>query len=92
MGAFLTGGTGFIGRHLTPLLLQRGETVRESSLGRFEALRRRIGPGGDRLVPVVGDLLEPRPGLDPGAVDAAAGDVQGARADGALRVQSEAHV
>jgi NAD(P)-dependent dehydrogenase (short-subunit alcohol dehydrogenase family) len=79
MSAFLTGGTGFIGRHLAPLLLQRGETVhllvRESSLDRFEALRRRIGPGGERLVPVVGDLLEPRLGLAPAAVHALRGEI-----------------
>jgi NAD(P)-dependent dehydrogenase (short-subunit alcohol dehydrogenase family) len=79
MSAFLTGGTGFIGRHLVPLLLQRGETVhllvRESSLGRFEALQRRIGPGGDRLAPVVGDLLEPRLGLGPASIEALRGEI-----------------
>jgi len=55
MSVLLTGGTGFIGRNLTPLLLQRGETVhflvRESSRDRFEALQTQIGPGGDRLLP-----------------------------------------
>ena len=79
MSVFLTGGTGFIGRHLTPLLLQRGETVhclvRSASIGRFEELRSRIGAGADRLVPVVGDLLQPRLGLDPAAVDALRGEV-----------------
>ena len=79
MSVFVTGGTGFIGRHLLPLLLQRGETVhvlvRESSRERFDALRSRIGPGSDRLLPVVGDLLAPRLGLDSAALEALRGDV-----------------
>jgi len=79
MGVFVTGGTGFIGRHLLPLLLQRGETVhvlvRESSRERFDALRSRIGPGSDRLLPVVGDLVAPRLGLDSAALDSLRGDV-----------------
>jgi NAD(P)-dependent dehydrogenase (short-subunit alcohol dehydrogenase family) len=63
---FVTGATGFIGRHLTELLLARGGTVfalvRESSLGRLEALAR-SWPHGDRVVPVVGDLEAPLLGL-----------------------------
>lgn len=43
MSYFVTGATGFIGRHLIESLLQRDERVhvlvREASLERFEALR-----------------------------------------------------
>jgi NAD(P)-dependent dehydrogenase (short-subunit alcohol dehydrogenase family) len=68
MRYFVTGGTGFIGRHLVELLLARGGTVqvlvRESSLDRLEALRERWGVDRERLVPVVGDLGLPMLGVD----------------------------
>ena len=45
MDYFVTGGTGFIGRFLVGKLLDRGGSVhvlvREASLDRFEALRKR---------------------------------------------------
>ena len=63
---FVTGATGFIGRHLTERLLARGGTVcalvRASSLARLDALSERWG-AGDRVVPVVGDLEEPLLGM-----------------------------
>lgn len=64
MSYFVTGATGFIGRHLVAELLDHREgpvfvLVRESSLPRLDALAR--GWGTDRVRPVVGDLA--RPGL-----------------------------
>lgn len=63
----ITGATGFIGRHLLPLLLRRGDEVvvlvRKGSRGRFAALRDRLDPGGERLRAVVGDIALPNLGL-----------------------------
>jgi NAD(P)-dependent dehydrogenase (short-subunit alcohol dehydrogenase family) len=65
---FVTGATGFIGRRLVECLLKREGTiyvlVREGSKGRLEELRNRWGAGEDRIVPVVGDLSQPRLGVD----------------------------
>jgi NAD(P)-dependent dehydrogenase (short-subunit alcohol dehydrogenase family) len=67
MRYFLTGATGFIGRHLAQLLLARGGSVyalvRESSRARLESLREGWD-GGERVVPVVGDLESPLLGVD----------------------------
>jgi thioester reductase-like protein len=64
---FVTGATGFIGRHLVEQLLQREGTiyalVREGSRGRLEELGERLG-AGDRLVAVPGDLSEKRLGVE----------------------------
>lgn len=56
----VTGGTGFLGRHLLERLLRRPGAdvtvlVRASSLSRFHEAADRL-PGGERLRPVVGDL------------------------------------
>lgn len=67
-GVFVTGATGFIGRHLVSLLLARpgGRVfvlVRAASLPRFEARRKQwIDPDG-RIVAVVGDIGEPGLGI-----------------------------
>jgi NAD(P)-dependent dehydrogenase (short-subunit alcohol dehydrogenase family) len=57
---FVTGATGFIGKQLLPLLLARGGEVgvlvRHGSGARFAALRERLGPAGERLRPVTGDI------------------------------------
>jgi NAD(P)-dependent dehydrogenase (short-subunit alcohol dehydrogenase family) len=64
---FVTGATGFIGRHLVEELLKREGTiyvlVREGSRGKIDALAQRLG-AGDRLVPVPGDLAKPGLGVD----------------------------
>ncbi len=56
----VTGGTGFLGRHLLERLLRRPDAdvavlVRASSRERLRALAERL-PGGERLRAVVGDL------------------------------------
>ena len=60
MGYFVTGATGFIGRNLVELLLEREGTiyvlVREGSQGRLEELRNRWGADEERVVGIVGDL------------------------------------
>jgi NAD(P)-dependent dehydrogenase (short-subunit alcohol dehydrogenase family) len=67
MNYFVTGATGFIGRNLVEQLLEREGTVyvlvREGSRGRLEELRSRWGVGEDRIVPVVGDLAQPKLGV-----------------------------
>ena len=67
MNYFVTGATGFIGRHLVEELLKRDGTVyalvREGSRGRLDALGQRLG-AGERLVPVVGDLSKPGLGIE----------------------------
>jgi thioester reductase-like protein/short-subunit dehydrogenase involved in D-alanine esterification of teichoic acids len=63
---FVTGATGFIGRHLAERLLEReGDIhvlVREGSRERLDELIERWG-AGDRIKPVVGDLREPLLGV-----------------------------
>jgi len=67
MNYFVTGATGFVGRHLVEELLQREGTVyalvREGSRGRLDALGQRLS-AGDRLVGVPGDLTQPNLGVD----------------------------
>ncbi len=79
MEYFVTGATGFIGRNLVELLLERNGTVyvlvREGSKGRLEELRNRWGVSEDRVVGVVGDLSQPRLGLSDEDVEMLRGDV-----------------
>ena len=68
MTYFVTGATGFIGRHLVERLLERdGDIhvlVRAGSQERLAQLVERWGSGaGERIKPVIGDLAEPRLGL-----------------------------
>jgi NAD(P)-dependent dehydrogenase (short-subunit alcohol dehydrogenase family) len=67
MGYFVTGATGFIGRNLVELLLEREGTVnvlvREGSRGRLEELISRWNADEGRIVPVVGDLSQRRLGV-----------------------------
>jgi NAD(P)-dependent dehydrogenase (short-subunit alcohol dehydrogenase family) len=73
MTYFVTGATGFIGRHLVQELLSNrdGEIyvlVREGSRERLADLIDRWD-GGDRVTPVVGDLTEDRLGVDQAWID-----------------------
>jgi NAD(P)-dependent dehydrogenase (short-subunit alcohol dehydrogenase family) len=65
---FVTGATGFIGRHLLAELLQREGTiyvlVREGSRGKLDALLQRLGAPEGRVRPVSGDLARPGLGVD----------------------------
>jgi len=76
MGYFVTGATGFIGRHLVERLLERdGDIhvlVREGSTDKFEQLMDRWDRP-ERVKPVFGDLSQPQLGID----DAAREQLQG---------------
>jgi len=68
---FVTGATGFIGRHLVERLLRRPDAavhvlVREGSRAKVDALIERLDGGEGRIVPVLGDLSDP--GLGVGAL------------------------
>jgi NAD(P)-dependent dehydrogenase (short-subunit alcohol dehydrogenase family) len=64
----VTGGTGFLGRHVLPLILDRDESaeihvlVRRASVARLETLVEGM-PGGERVHPLIGDLTEPGLGI-----------------------------
>jgi NAD(P)-dependent dehydrogenase (short-subunit alcohol dehydrogenase family) len=80
MTYFVTGATGFIGRHLVAELLRRREgevyvLVRESSR---EKLDRLIGgwDGGERVTAVVGELADERLGVGDSFVDEHRGEVE----------------
>jgi thioester reductase-like protein len=65
---FVTGATGFIGRHLLEELLKRDGTiyalVREGSRGKLDSLVERLGAEDGRIVPVAGDLSKEGLGID----------------------------
>ena len=79
MSYFVTGATGFIGRHLVELLLEREGTiyalVREGSRGRLEELRSGWGDSEERVVPIVGDLSQARLGVSDADLDRLRGEV-----------------
>lgn len=68
-GYLVTGATGLIGRHFTPLLLDRSDTERVYLLVR-ESSRQRLAnlvanwPHAERVTLIVGDLSEERLGID----------------------------
>ena len=79
MSYFVTGATGFIGRNLVELLLEREGTiyvlVREGSKGRLEELRNRWGVDPDRVVGIVGDLSQPGLGISNEDVERLRGEI-----------------
>ena len=68
MTYFVTGGTGFIGRHLVEHLAARGEPVyllvRAGSRAKFERVVRQCAPHGHLLVAIEGDLGAEDLGID----------------------------
>jgi NAD(P)-dependent dehydrogenase (short-subunit alcohol dehydrogenase family) len=71
---FITGATGFIGRHLVEELLKRDGTiyvlVREGSRGKVDALAQRLRADDGRIVAVPGDLTQPALGVDESSLPA----------------------
>jgi NAD(P)-dependent dehydrogenase (short-subunit alcohol dehydrogenase family) len=68
MSYFVTGATGFIGRHLVEELLAKREgdihvLVREGSTDKFEQLHAEKWGASERIKPVTGDLTQPRLGV-----------------------------
>jgi thioester reductase-like protein len=81
MAYFVTGATGFIGRHLVERLLRReGDIhvlVREGSQERLAKLVERWGEAaGQRVKPVVGNLSEPSLGLSDEQIEALRGQIE----------------
>ena len=75
----VTGGTGFLGRHLVERLLARDDAhvlllVRRGSLAKLDALTS-SWPDVGRLEPMVGDLTEPLLGVSPADRDRLRGHV-----------------
>jgi NAD(P)-dependent dehydrogenase (short-subunit alcohol dehydrogenase family) len=82
MSYFVTGATGFIGRHLVQRLLDQRDgdihvLVREGSTDKLDALIEKWGPAAEgRVHPVIGDLAAPRLGLSDDTVSVLTGNVK----------------
>ncbi len=80
MNYFVTGGTGFIGRHLIANLLKRKGTiyvlVRRGSQKKLDALRQRLGVDSKRLVGISGDLSKPKLGLTAASLKSLKGKIR----------------
>jgi NAD(P)-dependent dehydrogenase (short-subunit alcohol dehydrogenase family) len=80
MTYFVTGATGFIGRNLVETLLANREgqihvLVREGSMERLQELIERWGQP-ERIVPVVGDLTQPKLGVSDEKIAELKGNVE----------------
>jgi NAD(P)-dependent dehydrogenase (short-subunit alcohol dehydrogenase family) len=79
MSYFVTGATGFIGRHLVRRLAARGlpvrVLVRPGSQAKLAALRNWWGDAAQFVIPVEGDLEQPMLGLAPADLAALRGQV-----------------
>ena len=80
MTYFVTGATGFIGRHLVERLLEReGDIhvlVREGSKDKLQRLNEEKWGGSDRVKPVIGDLGERGLGVSDEQVEELKGNVE----------------
>ncbi len=80
MTYFVTGATGFVGRHLVANLLKRKGAihvlVRKGSQKKLEEVGEKMGWDMARIHPVAGDLSKPRLGLTAAQVKALSGKVQ----------------
>ncbi|HVF63467.1 MAG TPA: SDR family oxidoreductase [Casimicrobiaceae bacterium] len=67
MAYFVTGATGFIGRHLVEKLLLRSKPiyalVRPASQSKFDAMREELGANDRKLIAIHGDVEQPGLGL-----------------------------
>jgi NAD(P)-dependent dehydrogenase (short-subunit alcohol dehydrogenase family) len=79
MSYFVTGATGFLGRFLVSKLLARKGAihvlVRKGSEKKLEAIGAKMGWDRKRIVPVIGDLGQPRLGLSAAQTKALSGKV-----------------
>jgi len=80
MSYFVTGATGFIGRFLVSNLLKRKGTihvlVRKDSQKKFDATAKKMGWDLKRVIPVAGDMTQPKCGLTPAQLRALNGKIR----------------
>jgi short-subunit dehydrogenase len=80
MTYFVTGATGFIGRHLLQnLLKRRGKIyalVRKNSVAKLEMIIEELGAEKGAIVPVVGDLTKAKLGLSPANIKLLSGKIK----------------